>query len=94
MDNFIFKFIWKCKKDQEKNKIILESKNKVEALTLTNCKAYPKDTVLKKIRSWYKGRPIHRWNRLEGPEIDPRVYNKLILTKVISYLTEKNIFFQ
>lgn len=38
-------------KRPRKNKIILESKNKVEALTLTNCKAYPKDTVLKKIRS-------------------------------------------
>lgn len=71
-------------KRPRKTKIILESKNKVEALALTNFKAYPKDTVLKTIRSWYKGRPIHWWNRLESPEIDPCVYNKLILTKVIS----------
>lgn len=64
-----------------KTKIILESKNKVEALTLTNVKAYLKDTVLKTIWSWYKGRPIHWWNRLESPEIDPCVYNKLIFDK-------------
>ena len=68
-------------KTPRKTKIILESKNKVEALTLTNVKAYLKDTVLKTIWSWFKGRPIHRWNRLESPEIDPCVYNKLIFDK-------------
>lgn len=79
-------------KDQEKQNNFGKSKNKVEALTLTNFKAYPKDSI-KKIRSDIR-QTNSSMNRLEGPEIDPRVYNKLILTKVISYLTEKNIFFQ
>lgn len=83
----------KCKRPR-RTKIILENKHKVEALTLSNFKTYPKDTVIKTIWSWYKGRPIDQWNRLESRGIDLYVYNKLIFDKGAKLINwEKNISF-
>ena len=58
----ILKFVWKYKRPQRVNEILIK-KNAARALRFLNFRLYYKVTIIKTVYYWNKNRTTDQWNR-------------------------------
>ena len=59
----------------------MKNKNEKGILSLSVIKPHYKAILIKAISYWHKIRKIDQWNRTEGPQIVPRIYEPLIFDR-------------